>query len=50
MKDWKKIKQDLILFLKTEVEKAGLKKDWIFTNNTYKSELLYQLIKPFNES
>ena len=26
MKDWKKIKQDLILFLKTEVEKAGLKK------------------------
>jgi NAD+ synthase len=26
VKDWKKIKQDLILFLKTEVEKAGLKK------------------------
>ena len=26
MKDWEKIKQDLILFLKTEVEKAGLKK------------------------
>mgnify|MGYP003398044375 CR=1 FL=1 len=26
MKNWKKIKQDLILFLKTEVEKAGLKK------------------------
>ncbi len=26
MKDWEKIKQNLILFLKTEVEKAGLKK------------------------
>ena len=26
MIEWKKIKQDLILFLKTEVEKAGLKK------------------------
>ena len=26
MKNWKKIKEDLIYFLKTEVEKAGLKK------------------------
>ena len=26
MKNWKKIKEDLIFFLKTEVEKAGLKK------------------------
>ena len=37
-------------FEKFDFKKAGLKKDWIFTNNTYKSELLYQLIRPSDES
>ena len=33
------------LFEKLNFKKAGLKKDWIFSNSKYKDELLYQLIK-----
>ncbi|WKD87053.1 Spermidine N(1)-acetyltransferase [Polaribacter huanghezhanensis] len=32
------------LFTKHQFKKIGIKKDWIFTNNTYKDEILYQII------
>lgn len=32
------------LFENLGFEKCGLKKDWVFTQGTYKNELLYQLI------
>tara|TARA_R110001583_G_scaffold142285_4_gene294549 strand:- start:393 stop:923 length:531 start_codon:yes stop_codon:yes gene_type:complete len=32
------------LFNKHQFKKVGVKKDWIFTNNTFKDEILYQLI------
>jgi diamine N-acetyltransferase len=37
-------------FEKFQFKKMGVKKDWIFTNNIFKDEILYQLIKPSNES
>lgn len=33
------------LFEDTNFKKAGIKKDWIYTNNGFKDEILYQLIK-----
>ncbi len=42
--------ESIALFEKHNFKKAGLKKDWIFSNATYKDEILYQLIKPSNES
>jgi len=32
------------LFTKHQFKKIGVKKDWIFTNTTFKDEILYQLI------
>jgi len=32
------------LFKKNNFTKIGIKKDWIYTNNTYKDEILFQLI------
>lgn len=37
--------KSITLFEKFNFKKAGIKKDWIFYNNTYKDEVLYQLIK-----
>ena len=42
--------KSIALFEKFNFMKVGLKKDWIFSKNTYKNELMYQLIKPSNES
>jgi diamine N-acetyltransferase len=36
--------KSISLFEKNNFAKTGIKKDWIFTNNNYKSEILYQLI------
>lgn len=36
--------KSISLFEKNNFVKTGIKKDWIFTNNNYKSEILYQLI------
>ena len=36
--------KSLTLFTKHQFKKIGIKKDWIFTNKTYKNELLFQLI------
>lgn len=36
--------KSIALFEKFKFKKSGTKKDWIFTNNTYKDEFLYQLI------
>ena len=36
--------KSISLFEKCNFIKTGIKKDWIFTNNNYKSEILYQLI------
>jgi len=38
------------LFEKFNFKKVGLKKDWVFSNATFKDEILYQLIKNTNES
>lgn len=38
-------KKSIALFEKFNFKMAGIKKDWIFFNNGYKNELLYQLIK-----
>lgn len=35
----------LNLFKKFNFEKVGLKKEWIYTNSTYKDEILFQLIR-----
>jgi diamine N-acetyltransferase len=32
------------LFEKHQFKKVGIKKDWIFSNSTFKNEILYQLI------
>jgi diamine N-acetyltransferase len=32
------------LFTKHQFKEIGIKKDWIFTNNTFKDEILYQII------
>lgn len=37
--------KSIYLFEKLRFKKVGVKKDWIFTNNSYKNEILYQLIK-----
>ncbi|MBT8316860.1 MAG: GNAT family N-acetyltransferase [Lutibacter sp.] len=37
------------LFEKFNFIKTGEKKDWIFSNNNFKNELLYQLIRNTNE-
>lgn len=37
--------KSIALFEKFDFKMAGNKKDWIFFNNGYKNELLYQLIK-----
>jgi diamine N-acetyltransferase len=42
--------KSIALFEKFNFKKVGVKKDWIYTINTYKDEILYQLIKPSNES
>lgn len=36
--------KSISLFEKNNFVKTGIKKDWIFNNNNYKSEILYQLI------
>ena len=37
-------KNSIHLFTKHQFKEIGIKKDWIFTNNTYKNEILFQLI------
>lgn len=37
------------LFEKFNFKKIGIKKDWIFSNNIFKDEISYQLIKKTNE-
>mgnify|MGYP000082486956 FL=1 len=37
-------KNSIRLFTKHQFKEIGVKKDWIFTNNTYKNEILFQLI------
>lgn len=34
-----------ILFEKMNFKKVGIKKDWIYSSNSFKNEILYQLIK-----
>ena len=41
--------KSIALFEKFNFKKAGIKKDWIFSNSSYKDEILYQLIKTTNE-
>jgi len=38
------------LFKKFNFKKVGVKKDWVYSNATFKDEILYQLIKNTNES
>lgn len=38
-------KKSISLFEKFNFKMVGIKKDWVFSNNTYKDEILYQLIK-----
>ena len=40
----------ITLFEKYQFKKIGIKKDWIYSNSTFKDEILYQLIKNTNES
>ena len=42
--------KSIALFEKFKFKKIGEKHDWIFSNGSFKNELLYQLIKPSNES
>jgi len=42
-------KNSLKLFEKFNFKKIGVKKDWIFSNNVFKDEISYQLIKKTNE-
>lgn len=37
-------RKSIQLFTKLGFQKVGVKKDWIYTNGTFKNELLYQLI------
>lgn len=37
--------KSIALFEKYNFKMAGIKKDWIYYNNSYKDEILYQLIK-----
>ena len=43
-------KNSIALFEKFNFKRAGIKKDWIYSNATYKDEILYQLIKNTHES
>jgi diamine N-acetyltransferase len=36
----------LNLFATFEFEKIGVKKDWVYSNNSYQDEILFQLINP----
>lgn len=36
--------KSIILFEKLGFQKAGIKKDWIYSNSNFKNELIYQLI------
>lgn len=38
-------KKSIALFEKFNFKPVGVKKDWIFSNSTYKDEILYQLFK-----
>lgn len=38
------------LFEKLNFKKIGIKKEWIYSNSTFKDEILYQLIRNSNES
>lgn len=38
-------RKSITLFEKFNFKLAGVKKDWIFSNSTYKDEITYQLIK-----
>jgi len=38
-------KKSISLFEKFNFKQVGVKKDWIFSNSTYKDEILYQLLK-----
>ncbi len=42
--------KSISLFEKCNFKKAGIKKDWVYSNTTFKDEILYQLIKKNNES
>lgn len=42
-------KKSITMFEKFNFEKVGIKKDWIYTNDSFKDEILYQLIKTPNE-
>ncbi len=42
--------KSISLFEKFNFKEVGIKKDWIYSNNTFKDEILYQLIKNSNES
>ncbi|MAP53865.1 MAG: GNAT family N-acetyltransferase, partial [Altibacter sp.] len=37
-------KKSIHLFTKAGFSEAGLKRDWIFSEGTYKNEYIYQLI------
>jgi len=38
------------LFEKFNFKKVGIKKEWVYSNSTFKDEILYQLIKDSNET
>lgn len=42
--------KSISLFKKLKFKKVGIKKDWIYSKGTFKNEILYQLVKPKNES
>ncbi|NLP56660.1 GNAT family N-acetyltransferase [Lutibacter sp. B1] len=42
--------KSISLFEKFKFKRVGIKKDWIYSNSTYKDEILFQLIKPKNEN
>ena len=42
--------KSISLFEKFNFKEVGIKKDWIYSNTTFKDEILYQLIKNSNES
>lgn len=43
-------KSSISLFEKFNFKKVGVKKDWIFSNSSFKDEILFQLIKHTNET
>jgi len=43
-------KPSISLFEKFKFQKVGTKKDWVYSNSTYKDEILYQLINTSYES